>query len=110
MASPLQYRVHEKDDALYLCLEGDLDDTSYLTVSKALAEWKCDQDVKVDLEGVHYASSTGLRALVLLQQQVHDAGLDFTLLEPSRAIKQVFQTTGLSDVFKIAAEDPNNPC
>ncbi len=110
MATPLQYQIHAKENALYLCLEGDMDDNSFYTVSGALTQQALDQPVKVDLGGVGYINSAGLRALVLLQQQVKDAGLEFTLLEPSSVVKRVFQSTGLSGLFRIREADADNPC
>ena len=79
MASPIQYEIHERDDSLYLCLQGDLDEDSFLPVTQALAGRSLDMPVNVDLQGVTYADSAGLRALVLLQRQVRDAGVNFTL-------------------------------
>ena len=110
MASPMQYQIQEKENAIYLCLEGDLDDKSFLDVSRVLTGRDLDMPVKVDLEKVSYANSTGLRALVLLQRQARDAGVDFVLLEPSDAIKRLFKTTGLAEIFDITADDPENPC
>lgn len=110
MAAPLQYEVHERDNALYLCLEGDLDEHSFLPITRALLDRPLSQPVKVDLQRVRYADSAGLRALVLLQRQARDAGVDFILLEPSRAIRNVFHATGLADLFHIHTDDPEDPC
>ena len=110
MASPIQYQIHERDEVIYLCLHGDLDEHSFLAISQALNDQVLKHPIKVDLQGVNYADSTGLRALVLLQRQARNAGVDFTLLEPSNAVKRVFRTTGLADVFKIGNDDPENPC
>jgi anti-sigma B factor antagonist len=106
----LECQVQEKDNALYVCLSGDLDERSFFEVSRALGDRKLEHPVKVDLEGVRYADSTGLRALVLLQRQAREAGVEFTLLEPSAAVKRVFRSTGLSEVFKLGGDDPENPC
>ncbi|MBW3625393.1 MAG: STAS domain-containing protein [Armatimonadetes bacterium] len=110
MAAPLQCRVLETDQSLYLCLEGDLDDKSFLQLSRAFADRELDLPVKVDLEKVRYANSTGIRALVLLQRQAREAGVDFTLVDPSEEVKRIFRSTGLSEVFHIGMGDPENPC
>ena len=110
MSPPIFYHVHEKDNALYLCLEGDLDEKSFLTVSNALGGRPLDRPVKVDLAKVGYADSTGLRSLVLLQRHARDAGVEFTLLSPSEPVKRIFRSTGLSQVFQVADEDPENSC
>lgn len=110
MASPLNFKVKEKDNALYVCLEGDLDEGSFQEVTRVLADRPIDRPVHVDLHKIRYADSTGLRALVLLQRQARDAGEQLILLEPSEAIKRVFQSTGLETIFKIQAKDEKNPC
>ena len=111
MSTPMQYDLHETDGVLYLCLEGDLDQRSFLAVSNALAGHRLGLPVKVDLSRVGYADSTGLRSLMLLQRQARDAGSDFTLLNPSDAVKRIFKSTGLYQVFKVEeGEDSNNPC
>ena len=111
MSTPMQYDLHETGGVLYLCLEGDLDQRSFLAVSNALAGHRLGLPVKVDLSRVGYADSTGLRSLVLLQRQARDAGSDFTLLQPSDAVKRIFKSTGLYQVFKVdEGEDSDNPC
>jgi anti-anti-sigma factor len=110
MATPLQYQIHEESDAVYLCLEGDLDEVSFLAVCQSLADRTLDRPVKADLRGVRHVDSTGLRALVLLQSQVKNTGQPFYLLEPSNTVRRIFRTTGLSQVFQIAPDSSSSPC
>ena len=110
MSIPLQYHLHEEAHALYLCLTGDLDQKSFMAVSTALAGHPLDRPVRVDLHGVMYADSTGLRSLVLLQRQVREAGAEFVLLTPSEPVERIFRSTGLNQVFQIEPEDARNPC
>jgi anti-sigma B factor antagonist len=110
MAVPLNYRIHEKNEAIYLCLEGDLDDRSFMQVSNVFADRELTLPVKVDMEKVHFANSTGIRALVLLQRQAREAGVEFSLLDPSDEVARLFRVTGLSEVFTIRTGDPDNAC
>jgi anti-anti-sigma factor len=110
MALPLNYEIHEKENSLYLCLEGDLDEESFVSVSHALSDRPLVQPVKVDLHKVRYADTTGLRALVLLQSRAKEAGVGFSLVEPSDAVKRVFRATGLAALFNIRLNDSENPC
>jgi anti-anti-sigma factor len=59
---------------------------------------------------VGYADSAGLRGLVLLQSRAKAAGVDFSLVEPSDAVKRAFRSTGLAALFNIRLDDPDNPC
>lgn len=110
MNGSIEYYLHEEEDAIYLCLAGDLDQKSFMTVTNALAGHPLDRPVKVDLERVGYADSTGLRSLVLLQRQAREAGAEFTLLALSDSIKRIFRSTGLAQVFRIEPEDTRTPC
>ena len=110
MPLPLQYQIHETETAIYLCLEGDLDDKNFLAVSRSLSDINLELPVKVDLKKVRYADSTGLRSLVLLQRQAREAGVDFTLLDPSESVERIFRTTGLDQVFNVSTQDPQDPC
>lgn len=110
MPTPIHFHIHEEEHALYLCLEGDLDQKSFMAVSKALAGHKIERPVKVDLRRVGYADSTGLRSLVLLQREVRDAGSEFTLIALSDPVKRIFRSTGLYQMFRIEPDDPQNPC
>ena len=110
MSSSIQYQVHKRDEAVYLCLEGQLDERSFFILSQALGDQPLDRPVKVDLQKVDYADSSGLRALILLQRQVRNAGVELVLLEPSAIVQRLFRTTGLEGLFNIGEADPLNPC
>lgn len=110
MAMPLNYQIHETDRKIYLCLEGDLDDKSFLEISGVFSDRELTLPIHVDLEKVRYANSTGIRALVLLQRQAREAGVEFKLVDLSDEVKRLFRSTGLSEVFNIGRGDPENPC
>lgn len=106
----IQCQVHKRDDGIYLCLEGVLDQASFRVLSHALLDHTIDRPVYIDLTGVAYADSSGIRALVLMQRQTRQAGAELTLVNPSEAIQRVFRTTGLARIFRIEADAPGNPC
>lgn len=110
MAVPLNYKIHETEQSIYLCLEGDLDDRSFMAVSNVFADRELTRPIKVELKKVHYANSTGIRALVLLQRQAREAGVEFMLLDPSDEVQRLFRSTGLSEVFRIQNSDRCSPC
>ncbi|MBW3625394.1 MAG: STAS domain-containing protein [Armatimonadetes bacterium] len=110
MPDAMTCQIRRDADTLYLCLEGDLDEKNFLTVSYALAGQEINLPVKVDLARVQYADSTGLRALVLLQRQAREAGVAFYLMNPSEPVKRIFHTTGLSQIFQLVAHDTSSPC
>ena len=111
MSAPsIRCQVHERDGGLYLCLDGVLDQEAFRVLSQALLDHTIDRPVYIDLNQVAYADSSGIRALVLMQRQVRQAGVELVLLNPSEAIQRVFRTTGLARIFRIEAGAPGNPC
>ena len=59
------------------------------------------RDIDVDLSRVTFLSSAGLRVLVGAQKLASRRGGAFRILHPQDAICEVFDVTGLADVFKI---------
>ena len=55
----------------------------------------------IDLAGVDYVSSAGLRVFVTVDQLATARGGTMRLLHPDVAIMQVLEMTGLVDVFTI---------
>jgi anti-anti-sigma factor len=56
----------------------------------------------VDLEGVPYASSAGLRALLKAARQAQAAGIAFALAAPQPQVKEVLQVSGFDQIVTIA--------
>ena len=85
-----------------LVLKGKLtvQTSSELTaVVDRLPEQVCDIDV--DLTDVIYIASAGLRVLVATDKLAAKRGGRVRLLHPREAVLEVFEMTGLSDVFAI---------
>lgn len=55
----------------------------------------------LDLSGLEYISSAGLRVLVSTQKLATQRGGSMVLLNPREEVSEVFDMTGLSDVFTI---------
>ena len=55
----------------------------------------------VDLEGVEYMSSAGLRELVTALKRVKQDGGDLRLCNPSERVREVLDLAGLSSIFAI---------
>ena len=58
-------------------------------------------DVDIDLEDLDYISSAGLRVLVSAQKMLSQRGGTLRLLSPNDDVSDVFDMTGLSEVFTI---------
>lgn len=64
-----------------------------------LPETVCDFDL--DLAGLEYISSAGLRVLVSTQKLAAQRGGSMVLRNPNDEVADIFDMTGLSDVFTI---------
>ena len=57
----------------------------------------------IDLAKLEYISSAGLRVLVSTQKLADRRGGSMTLMHPNDEVTEVFDMTGLADVFTIEA-------
>jgi anti-anti-sigma factor len=93
------------DGSFLLVLAGDLDTASADDVRRAgldlIAEAVADEAVLVDLIDVPFMDSTGIGALIALQNAADEAGLKLVLLDPSKRVTQVLDITHLTDVFTV---------
>lgn len=55
----------------------------------------------IDLSGLEYISSAGLRVLVSTQKLAAQRGGSIRLLQPTEDVNEVFEMTGLSEVMTI---------
>lgn len=59
------------------------------------------KNVIVDLKGVEYMSSAGLRELVTALKRAKSSGGDVRLSEPSERVREVLELAGLDSIFQI---------
>jgi anti-anti-sigma factor len=59
--------------------------------------------ILVDLAGVDYMSSVGLRALVTAAKHLEPSGGRIVLCAPQPRIRQLFEIAGFLSIFKIVA-------
>lgn len=57
----------------------------------------------IDLDKLEYISSAGLRVLVSTEKLAGQRGGSMTLLHPNDEVSEVFDMTGLAEVFTIVA-------
>ena len=64
------------------------------------------QAVRLDLAGVEFMDSAGLRTLIAAHQSCADAGGALVLLNPSRAVARLFEVAGVTEYFTIEGGAP----
>ena len=57
--------------------------------------------IHIDLTGVTFIDSSGLRALCAAHRQAEATGVELTILGPRPRIVKLFEITGLDQLFRI---------
>jgi anti-sigma B factor antagonist len=86
---------------------GDIDSSncdSLLDAFKALASENPIHHVDVNLFGVSFIDSSGLRALILGQRTVNDAGATFRVSTASHNVRRLLEITGLVEQMGLTGE------
>ena len=58
-------------------------------------------DIVMDMDDLEYVASSGLRVLLMATKTMRSRGGDCTLVNVPDLITEVFEMTGLNDVFTI---------
>ena len=87
-------------ESLLVTVTGRVDTTTAPELDEAL---KLDgiTDLVIDLGGVPYMSSAGLRSMLTAQKAMMAAGGSLKLVKVQSAVKEVFEITGFSDIINI---------
>lgn len=83
-------------------VEGECDVVSSPALRDALAAASGGLGVVVDLTRVTFIDSTGLGVLIIGQKRVERDGRAFRVVVSSPHIRQIFDVTGLDDVFTMS--------
>lgn len=88
--------------ALTVTLEGRLDTTTAPELEKTLKEsLEGVSELTLDLAGLEYISSAGLRVLLSAQKTMNRQG-EMKLVHVGEMIMEIFEVTGFSDILTIA--------
>jgi anti-anti-sigma factor len=100
----LTLQVEPLGDELVVRASGELDIASAKALEDELRR-AIDSDasaVALDLGGVTFIDSTGLRGLLLAATQCDLTARQFRLLRVSKQVKQVIETSGVADILPVA--------
>jgi anti-sigma B factor antagonist len=59
--------------------------------------------VRLDLSGVEFVDSSGLRVLIDAHQRLADQGGGLTIVQPSPAVTRLFEISGVTDYLTVEA-------
>ena len=90
------------NSSLKLIVEGDLNTLSSTDLEKAYVANKDGvNDVVLDMAGVTYISSAGLRVMLYINQEMLDIGGSFTVCNVNSDVMEVFRLSGFVQFLKI---------
>ena len=85
-----------------LALEGELDSTTAADARERISELEpSDGAALLDLGGMTYMSSAGLRVLLLVYRQVRECGVPLALTRINPDVAEVMTGTGFLDFFTV---------
>jgi anti-anti-sigma factor len=96
-----------EDDHARLSLYGEFDIAAVAHFEAALEELERDRPdrILVDLRGVTFLDSTGLRALLVADTRAREAGRRLILLQGPDAVRRVFEITGLEERLELVDDE-----
>lgn len=91
----------ENGDALEVALQGRLDTMTAPQLEQELKSYLGGvKELTLDLEGLEYISSAGLRVLLSAQKQMNRQG-SMKLVHVNEIVKEIFEVTGFLDILTI---------
>ena len=93
----------QNKDFTSVCMEGKLDAANAAEAEKSLSEiYDAGMlNLVVDLSNLEYVSSAGMRVLLVLAKKVQQKGGRVSLSNLSAKVREVFDISGFSTIFKI---------
>jgi len=98
-------RTSDDEELLTMLVAGDLDAVSSAGLQKAVVEVlrrHRPRGIEVDLRGVAFLDSAGIRALVLCHADAEQLGCRLTVAGPRPDVRRVLDLTGLREHFGLA--------
>ena len=88
-------------DPAVIVAEGQIDSHTAPALNEALAAVSADASVSVDLSGVTFVDSSGLRVIVRAHNRQLGSGGGLTIVDPSEPVVRLFEITGLTSELTI---------
>jgi anti-sigma B factor antagonist/stage II sporulation protein AA (anti-sigma F factor antagonist) len=96
----------DRADGLVVRPGGRVDETNWQSFAETLAGYVADatgrqRGLVLDLSGLDYMSSRGLRALTLAQRAAREAGVEITLAAPNDRMREILEISRYDKVFRV---------
>jgi anti-sigma B factor antagonist len=101
LTTAFTYRVDRETDVVTIHLAGEVDLAAAPKVESAIDEALAGEtsDIVIDVDGVTFLDSTGLRVLVAAHARCAGEGKSLTLFNPSVSVSRILEITGLGQTL-----------
>ncbi|MGB5756898.1 MAG: STAS domain-containing protein [Acidimicrobiales bacterium] len=97
----LTVTVSDGDPAV-VTAEGQIDSFTSTSLDEVLAALPADRPISVDLSGVDFVDSSGLRVIVRAHKRQLGGGSALTIVKPSQPVSRLLDMTGLTSELTIS--------
>jgi anti-anti-sigma factor len=104
----MDYAFDRRDDAMIVSVRGRVDESSWVAFGVGLSEG-IDQAkladlarMIIDLTGLDYMSSRGLRVLTVAKREGQDAGVEVELAAPNDVMREILAISRYDKLFTIS--------
>lgn len=106
MASPFNLTIEERAGAVHLVLRGELDISTAARLEDDLRRVEADGPALtvIDLSGLDFMDSTGLRLLIGADSRAREAGRRLVLVQGNEMVQRVLRLTRLDERLEIVPD------
>jgi anti-anti-sigma factor len=99
----MEITVEQRDDVTVISVEGSVDALTADTFLQALQSRLDEGEIRLvaDLEQVSYASSAGLRAVLVALKESRQQGGDLRLAAVQKGVSRVLELSGFTSILKV---------
>ena len=100
---PLTVTAEHEGNSVRVVFEGELDIGGAAQAEDVLAQAEGDSvtDLTLDLSGLTFMDSTGLRLVVAANRRAQESGRTLRVVRGPAAVQRVFELTGLDDKLPL---------
>ena len=104
----LSLETREEGDQVRIAVEGELDLSSALTFDEEVrrAEERAPRTLVIDLSGLRFLDSTGLRLIMSAQARAKKRGHRLAIVEGGHAVQRIFRLAGVNRRLDIVPQSP----
>jgi anti-anti-sigma factor len=103
---PLTLEVVKRVESVTAVVSGEIDIESREVLEQAIDRLEQGPvvDLVIDLSGVTFVDSQGVSLLVHLHRVLQEAGASLTLVQPSPAVRNILELTGIDTYIDVTDE------